>query len=129
MEDYYILGDVARLLGIKAHRIVYAVTSGHLPEPALRVGHKRVFTAEDLERIARHFHVVPRWKKHQEEHADKRNDVVEVRGLVLKEPFTVESSGTASPEVRDGNGAVFCWASDRGKALVIAGLLESASGK
>ena len=87
-----------------------------------------MFTTEDLERITRHFHVVPRWKKHQEEHAGC-NDIIEVRGLVLKEPFTVESSGTASPEVRDGNGAVFCWASDRGKALVIAGLLESASGK
>ena len=87
-----------------------------------------MFTTEDVERIARYFRVVPRWKKYQEEHADKRNDVVEVRGLVLKEPFTVES-GTASPEVRDGNGAVFCWASDRSKALVIAGLLESASGK
>ena len=47
-------------------------------------------------------------------------------GLVLKPPFEVFGFGEEAHEVRDGDGAVFCRAADRARALIIAGLLESA---
>ena len=47
-------------------------------------------------------------------------------GLALKPPFVVMQTGEDGHEVRDGDGAVFAWASDRARALIIAGLLEGA---
>ncbi len=49
--DLLLLGDVARLLDTPPHRIVYLLTARKVPEPALRVGGRRVFTAEDVERV------------------------------------------------------------------------------
>ena len=49
--DHLLLGDVARLLDTPPHRIVYLLTARKVPEPALRVGGRRVFTAEDVERV------------------------------------------------------------------------------
>ena len=49
-------------------------------------------------------------------------------GLSLAGPFRVEQSGTSGHEVRDANGDVFCWAADRPRALILAGLLEHACG-
>src|SRR5947209_6153268 len=47
-----LLGDVARLLGCRPHQIVYLLTSGHVPEPPLRIGNRRMFTQHDVDRIA-----------------------------------------------------------------------------
>jgi DNA-binding transcriptional MerR regulator len=47
-----LLGDVSRLLGVKPHRIVYVLAARHVPELALRLGNRRVFTSEDIHRIA-----------------------------------------------------------------------------
>jgi hypothetical protein len=35
--------------------------------------------------------------------------------------------GETGHEIRDSDGQVFAWASDRGRALVLAGLLEAAA--
>ncbi len=51
-NDFSLLGDVARLLRTKPHRIVYLLTSGAVPEPRTRLGNRRLFTAEDIGRIA-----------------------------------------------------------------------------
>jgi DNA-binding transcriptional MerR regulator len=51
-NDFSLLGDVARSLGCKPHRIVYLLTSGTVPEPAVRLGNRRLFTAEDIARLA-----------------------------------------------------------------------------
>lgn len=51
-NEFHLLGDVARLLGCKPHRIVYSLTSGAVPEPAMRLGNRRLFTTEDIDRIA-----------------------------------------------------------------------------
>ncbi len=51
MENrYLLLNDVARILGLKAHQIAYALATGQVAEPALRVANKRVFSTEDVER-------------------------------------------------------------------------------
>ncbi len=49
--DYYLLGDVARLLGCMPHQIVYLLATRKVPEPA-RLGNRRLFRQEDVRRIA-----------------------------------------------------------------------------
>jgi hypothetical protein len=51
-KNLSLLGDVARLLGCKPHRIVYLLSSGQVAEPAMRLGNRRVFTKDDIARIA-----------------------------------------------------------------------------
>jgi DNA-binding transcriptional MerR regulator len=46
-----LLSDVARLVPCKPYQIVYLLTSGQVPEPALRLGGRRLFTEEDVDRI------------------------------------------------------------------------------
>src|SRR4051812_44989808 len=124
MENrYLLLNDVSRLLGLKAHKIVYALATGQVAEPPLRVANKRVFSEEDVRRLASHFRVSPRWPA---PNADTNPDdqVDGHDGLVLRPPFSVESTDETCNEVRDGDGVVYCWASDRAKALILAGLLE-----
>jgi DNA-binding transcriptional MerR regulator len=55
MSKMYLLSDVARLMRKRPHQITYAITSGLLPEPELRIGGRRVFQDEDIERIALYF--------------------------------------------------------------------------
>ena len=56
-NNYFTLGQVSRLLGRKPHLITYAIASGHVPEPPMRISNKRVFGEADLERLARYFNV------------------------------------------------------------------------
>ncbi len=48
---WLLLGDVSRLLHRRPHQIVYLLSSRQVPEPALRLGNRRVFTAQDVERL------------------------------------------------------------------------------
>jgi len=50
--DLYTLKDVAALLDVAPHRIVYLITSRQVAEPALRVGNLRVWTRPEIETIA-----------------------------------------------------------------------------
>ncbi len=51
---FRLLGDVAKTLHVPPHRITYLLTSGQVPEPGLRLGNRRIFLPEDIERLARH---------------------------------------------------------------------------
>lgn len=55
--DYFLLGDVARILRCRPYQIVYLLTTGQVPEPALRIGNKRIFTIPDMQRIAERLHM------------------------------------------------------------------------
>jgi DNA-binding transcriptional MerR regulator len=57
MKQHYLLGDVAKRLGVRPYRVGYAIAVGHVPEPKLRLGNKRVFESADIERLAAHFGV------------------------------------------------------------------------
>ncbi len=57
MQKIYSLKDVARVLGVRSHRVGYAVSSGAVPEPDLRLANKRIFTTDDVIRLAEHFGV------------------------------------------------------------------------
>ena len=126
MQEYYTLRDVVRVLDLKPHVITYSISAGHLPEPPVRLGNKRVFSRLDVERMAEHFRVTPRWNSLRRGDDTHTALGLEVKGLSLKKPFSVESSDEARHEVKDGDGAVYCWTTERATALLIAGLLESA---
>ena len=51
-SDWHLLGDLARTLGCKPYRIVYLLSSGQVPEPALRLGNRRIFTGADIDNLA-----------------------------------------------------------------------------
>ena len=51
------LNEVSRLLKVRASRIHYALITGAVEEPRLRIGNRRVFEAADVKRLAVHFHV------------------------------------------------------------------------
>ena len=50
-QTYYSLGEVARLLNIPQHRIVYLLQSGQVQE-SMRLAGRRAFTVDDLVNIA-----------------------------------------------------------------------------
>ena len=118
------LGEVAKLLDRKPHQITHLLTTGKVAEPAQRISNKRLFTEEDVARLARHFRVAPRWDAVETAPSDAE---VKTDGrLILRPPFEVISAREGAHEVCDGDGQVFAWASERGRALVMAGLLEAA---
>jgi DNA-binding transcriptional MerR regulator len=55
MSQSYSMKNVAEKVGVAPFRINYAITNGLIPEPVLRFAGKRVFSEEDLARIANHF--------------------------------------------------------------------------
>ena len=57
-KQHFLLKDVAKKLGVKPYQIAYALTVGLVPEPELRISNKRIFTAEDIERLAKHFNTL-----------------------------------------------------------------------
>jgi hypothetical protein len=57
MKKVYLLSDVARLFKKRPHVIAYAISSGLVPEPKLRIGNKRIFVQEDIGRLAAHFDI------------------------------------------------------------------------
>ena len=48
-------GQVARLLGIPIHRVIYAHTSGKVQEPSLWFMGKRAYSDDDVKRVATYF--------------------------------------------------------------------------
>jgi hypothetical protein len=57
MEKLLTLKDAAAVLNVKPYRIGYVLAVKLVPEPALRVGNKRVFDQADIQRLADHFRV------------------------------------------------------------------------
>jgi MerR HTH family regulatory protein len=57
MLQLYSTGELARLLGVPAHRIEYAHATGHLDEPRLRFVGKRAYDGDDVRRVAAYFGV------------------------------------------------------------------------
>jgi len=54
-QNIMLLGDAARHLGVKCYRIEYALKTGLVPEPLLRIAGKRIFQSEDIARLSAHF--------------------------------------------------------------------------
>jgi hypothetical protein len=54
-KKHYLLNEVAQLVGTLPHRIAYAITNRHLPEPEERLNNHRLFTEADIRRIKQYF--------------------------------------------------------------------------
>lgn len=52
-----LLNQVATVLDRRPYQISYAISNGHVKEPSLRIGNKRIFQPEDVRRLAEHFGV------------------------------------------------------------------------
>lgn len=52
-QTYFLLSEVARLVGKKPHQLAYMLTNRVVEEPELRIGGKRAFSPEEVERIQR----------------------------------------------------------------------------
>ncbi len=63
-QTQFILNEVAKIVGIKAHVIAYAISAGHLPEPKLRIFGKRVFSAKEVQAIKKYFANRPQKEAH-----------------------------------------------------------------
>jgi hypothetical protein len=48
-QTHYSLKEVAKIVGVKAHRIAYAISNGYLAEPVERVTNRRLFSTSDLQ--------------------------------------------------------------------------------
>lgn len=47
-RELHSLSDVARLLNVKPHKVLYLLSVGAVPEPRLRVAGKRLWTIEEI---------------------------------------------------------------------------------
>ena len=55
MQLFFSLGDVSKDLAIPTWKILYAISSGRVPDVRIRCAGKRVFQADDVSRLATHF--------------------------------------------------------------------------
>ena len=60
-------GEVARRLGVQPYRLHYLVTTGRVPEPALRVAGKRAWTNAELQAAKEALEKVRKRQKNHEE--------------------------------------------------------------
>jgi len=56
-QPMYSLGEVAQTIGVAPFRITYSITTGLVPDASMRFAGRRVFTHEDVQRLAIHFGV------------------------------------------------------------------------
>jgi len=59
-QQHYSLKEVAKIVGVKAHRISYALGNGSLSEPVERITNRRMFTEADVEAARKHFASQPK---------------------------------------------------------------------
>lgn len=64
-QTQFILNEVAKLAGVKSHVVAYAISSGHLPEPCLRIAGKRIFSTKEVGAIKKYFANKPQKNKRE----------------------------------------------------------------
>ena len=50
--QFFLLNDVSRILNVRPSKIAYLLSTRQVEEPALRLGQKRVFNWQDIQRLA-----------------------------------------------------------------------------
>ena len=55
VERLFSIRDCGKAVGVAPHKIAYAHVQGFLAEPRFWVGGHRVYTQDDLDRVARYF--------------------------------------------------------------------------
>lgn len=56
-ETLFSMKEVARILRVQPYQIAYLLNTNRVPEPKVRLGGRRAFAAEDIERLAARLHV------------------------------------------------------------------------
>lgn len=56
-ERLYSIREAAQILRVQAYQIAYLLTTGKVPEPRTRLGNRRAFAADDIQRLAARFQV------------------------------------------------------------------------
>ena len=51
-EKYYSISEVAGMLGAQPYQIAYLLVNKRVPEPKVRLGGRRAFAIDDIQRIA-----------------------------------------------------------------------------
>jgi hypothetical protein len=54
-KNLFLLREAAKRIGVRPHQLDYAILSGFIPTPALRLGTMRVWTEADLQTAKRYF--------------------------------------------------------------------------
>lgn len=54
-KELFLLREAAKRIGVRPHQLDYAILSGFIPQPALRLGTMRVWTESDLKSAKRYF--------------------------------------------------------------------------
>ncbi len=54
-KELFLLREAAKRIGVRPHQLDYAILSGFIPQPALRLGTMRVWTESDLQTAKRYF--------------------------------------------------------------------------
>lgn len=54
-KELFLLREAAKRIGVRPHQLDYAVLSGFIPQPQLRLGTMRVWTEGDLKTAKRYF--------------------------------------------------------------------------
>jgi DNA-binding transcriptional MerR regulator len=52
-QQLFLISEVSRQLNVPQHRIAYLFMTRKLAEPQLRLGNRRVFTLEDVRKVAK----------------------------------------------------------------------------
>ena len=50
MQQWFLISEVSRQLGVPPHRIAYLYTTRKLPEPQ-RLGNRRIFSKDDVKSV------------------------------------------------------------------------------
>jgi DNA-binding transcriptional MerR regulator len=66
-KELFLLREAAKRIGVRPHQLDYAILSGFIPQPALRLGTMRVFTESDVKNAKRHFASKQKTKKEAHE--------------------------------------------------------------
>jgi DNA-binding transcriptional MerR regulator len=70
-QQHYSLKEVAKIVGVKAHRISYAVSNGYIAEPAERITNRRMFTEADLQAAKKYFATHPKMGRPARKEGDR----------------------------------------------------------
>jgi DNA-binding transcriptional MerR regulator len=52
-QNLYSIREVAHILRVQQYQIAYLLTTGKVPEPQTRLGNRRAFSVDDIERLAK----------------------------------------------------------------------------
>jgi DNA-binding transcriptional MerR regulator len=66
LQQLYSTIETARLVGVTEFRLAYAHRTGQLAEPTYKIANKRIYTQDDLQRVAEYFKNRQPWDRRRD---------------------------------------------------------------